>query len=107
MRYIFEVSSRAVAGREDEYNDWYSGTHIHEVLALPGFLSCERFKRNPVDGSPADFVALYEVEADDPILLFQSLIAAGPTMNLSDSLDQSSARFEILHPIGDKIVSNN
>ena len=30
------------AEREDEYNDWYSGTHIPEVLAIPGFVAARR-----------------------------------------------------------------
>lgn len=35
-RYIQTVRSRALAGREAEYRDWYRTTHIPEVLGLDG-----------------------------------------------------------------------
>ena len=32
--------------REDEYNDWYSNTHIPEVCAVDGIVSARRYKAN-------------------------------------------------------------
>lgn len=101
MRYLLQVSSRALPGREADYDRWYGETHVWEVLALPGFLACERFRRmTPGADGAEDFVALYEVETDDPGALLQSLFAAAPKMKLTDAIDQSSARFEFLVPQG-------
>lgn len=101
MRYILQVSSRAMPGREADYDTWYEETHMGEVLALDGFVACERFRRTvPGQDGPAEFVANYEVETDDPGALLQSLFAAAPDMNLTDSIDPASARFEFLEPIG-------
>ncbi len=101
MRYQLEVSSRAVPGREADYNRWYDETHVREVLALPGFLACQRYTRIAA-GSPADgeSVAFYEVETDDPHALLQSLFAASPNMQLTDAIDVQSVRFEFLKPNG-------
>ncbi len=104
MRYQLEVSSRAVPGREADYNRWYDETHVREVLALPGFLACQRYTRIAAGspGSPADgeSVAFYEVETDDPHALLQSLFAASPNMQLTDAIDVQSVRFEFLKPNG-------
>jgi hypothetical protein len=50
--------------REDEYNDWYTNTHIPELLALPGFVGARRF-RVTGDGEPERYAAIYDLEADD------------------------------------------
>lgn len=101
MRYLLSVSSRAFPGREADYERWYEDTHVGEVLALPGFVACERFERLAPDGQAVtEHVAVYELETDDPQALVQSLFAAAPGMKLTDALDTASARFEILRPIG-------
>lgn len=101
MRYIVEVSSRALPGRDAEYDRWYGEVHVGEVLALPGFKSVERFRRLSMAGEPTgEFVALYTVETDDPGGLVQSLFAATPTMTLTDAMDPESPRFHILQPNG-------
>jgi len=106
MRHILEISSRAVAGREEDYERWYANVHVGEVLALPGFVSVERFSRSSLDGQPTgEFVALYTVETDDPAALIQSLFAATPTMQLTDAIDGTSVRFEILTPRGNGVVT--
>ena len=50
-------SAPADASREDEYNEWYSKTHIPELLAIPGFASARRYKAP--DGS---YLAVYELD---------------------------------------------
>lgn len=56
--------------REDEYNAWYTGTHIPELLALPGFVGARRYRLRRRDGVDADpeapvYLTVYELEADD------------------------------------------
>lgn len=46
------------------FNEWYSGTHVPEVLAIPGFVGARRFER--VNGEAAhDYLAVYEIDGDD------------------------------------------
>ena len=70
MRYILSVSSRAVPGREDEYDAWYEDVHAPEVTALPGFLSYERFRQIDMEGKETgEFIAHYfRPECGDIIL---------------------------------------
>lgn len=55
--------------KEAEYNAWYNSTHIPDVLKVPGFVGCRRFKVaeaqfGPVP-TPASYVAFYELDVDD------------------------------------------
>lgn len=101
MRYIVEVSSSPLPGRDAEYDRWYGEVHVSEVLPLPGFQSVERFRRLSAGGQPTgEFVALYTVETNDPAGLLQSLFAAAPTMKLTNAMDPESPRFSILQPNG-------
>ncbi len=96
---ILSVSSRAVAGREADYDAWYEDIHAPEVTALPGFLSYERFRQLDMEGKETgEFIAHYTVETDDPAALLQSLFAAAPTMRMTDSIDLESPRFTFLRP---------
>jgi len=101
MRYLLEVSSRSLPGREQEYSRWYDETHLGEILALPSFVACERFERLSPDGQEfVELVTLYEVEIDDPQTLLQSLAAATPTLRLTDAMDMESVRIAFLKPTG-------
>ena len=53
--------------REDEFNDWYTNTHIPEVCAVPGIVAARRYKvHDPgADGRPAVYVVIYEIDCDD------------------------------------------
>ena len=46
--YDFLVFSGAAAGHEDEYNKWYNEQHALDVVAVPGFVSAQRFVQNDV-----------------------------------------------------------
>ena len=61
-------SAPADAEREAEYNEWYSGTHIGEICAIPGFVAARRYKirgTDPNSSAKDSYLAVYEIEADD------------------------------------------
>ena len=68
-KYVLMVLTRpASPEREQEFNDWYNGTHLPEVLSVPEFRRARRFKQVEPKGPQApehDYLALYEVETDD------------------------------------------
>lgn len=80
-RGVLVVRSRPVSPeREDEYNAWYSGVHVTELLQVPGFVSARRFRRVSEGGT--EYLAVYEVEADDlaaPLQELRRRSAAGET----------------------------
>lgn len=101
MRYILHVTSRAVSGREAEYDRWYDEVHSAEMCRLPGILSCTRYRELDMTGTETGvFIADYEVETDNPASLLNSVFAAAPTMQMTDSIDLESPRFTFLKPTG-------
>jgi hypothetical protein len=65
--YKFVVFSNPAPGREDEYNDWYDGVHIGDVVAVPGFTSAKRFRLVPGREEMPDhrYLAIYDISSDD------------------------------------------
>ncbi len=58
------VNSRAIAGKDEEYNTWYATVHVPEMLAIDGVSSCSRHRlRTGADG-PVEFLAIYEIDGD-------------------------------------------
>jgi hypothetical protein len=84
------VLSNPVEGREDEYNDWYTNTHIEEVLAIEGFHAAQRFKFSPGRMSkeaPHRYLAIYEIEDGKRKQAEDAVIAASRAdMKISDAL---------------------
>jgi hypothetical protein len=83
--------------REDEYNDWYSNTHVPEVSAVPGFVSARRYKVHngaaEADQSQHAYVAIYEIDADDLGAPGQELLAriGNGQVGMSDVLQMDPA----------------
>ena len=93
--YAYVVRSAAVAGREDEYNKWYSEQHLQDVIAVPGFLSAQRFRivDGAAEGAPEqDYMAIYTMRTDDPdrlLTTLRELVETGK-MYMSEALDQQN-----------------
>lgn len=81
-RGAYVVRARPVnPERDGDLNEWYDGTHIPELLAVPGFRSARRYRLVGDDGAP-EYLAVYEIEADDlaaPLRELRRRSAAGET----------------------------
>ena len=83
-------SAPASPAREDEFNDWYTNTHLPEIRAVPGFVAARRYRVHDggADPSARSYLAIYEIEADDltgPLQELAARSAAGRVQH-SDSL---------------------
>ena len=73
------VLTNPVEGREDEYNDWYSGRHLDDVLAVRGFRAAQRFVFRPgklCGDAEFRYLAIYEVDATTVAEAEAALLAA-------------------------------
>jgi hypothetical protein len=74
---------------EDEFNEWYEA-HLPEILSIPGFVSAQRYRLDPVvvdDDVPVRyrFMALYEIEGDpDQLLLEMRKLSLGTRDSYAD-----------------------
>jgi hypothetical protein len=84
---IMVVQSRpSDPAREDEYNQWYSHTHLPEIRAVPGFTAARRYQVH--NGADHSYLAIYEIDADDltdPVKELRARSASGQ-MHKSDAL---------------------
>ena len=64
--WFFAFSDCKDPNREQEFNDWYSNTHIPDMLLVPGMISATRWEASePKDGVKRKYLALYEFETDN------------------------------------------
>ncbi|WP_280314984.1 DUF4286 family protein [Nocardia abscessus] len=92
------VFSNAVAGQDEEFNEWYDTKHLAEVVAVPGVSSGQRFELVPAAlpggnaAAPAHrYLAVYEL-SDDPDKIVQAFVARAGNgeIELSKALDVST-----------------
>jgi hypothetical protein len=108
-KYTLVVLTNAVEGKEDEFNEWYSKTHLKDVIAIPGFKSAQRFKiaGPPVAAEPLwRYYATYDLETEDPEGAIAEMMRRVGTdkMPMSDGMD--SAFYVVLYePITEKIAN--
>jgi len=58
---------------DEEFGEWYDA-HLPEILSIPGFVSAQRYRLEPVVSDATEpvsyrYLALYEVDADPETLL--------------------------------------
>lgn len=80
-RFKMLVFSEPFAGRDDEFNAWYTGRHLDDLCALPGFTAAQRFALHSVSmGTELNrYLAIYDVETDDPEGVIETMFAARDT----------------------------
>lgn len=96
-REILIALVNAVKGKEAEFNEWYSTIHIPEVVALPGFVSAQRYEIAGAAPTPYRYATVYEIEgsaADAQTLLF------GAGLGGTDTQDLPQMFFGAFAPIG-------
>ena len=102
-RYKMIALTKPVAGREDEYHDWYQNVHLPEICAFPGVLGAQRYQLavplQNFDDRP--FLAIYDIETDD---INQTLagFAQNPT-TACDASDNAGAYTVIFEEFGARV----
>src|SRR6202040_2492874 len=74
--YYYFVFSNPTAGYEEEYNKWYDHQHAQDVVAVPGFVTAQRFVKNDlplyrmVDLQVPKYLVMYKIVTDDVNAVF-------------------------------------
>ncbi len=107
MTHCLIVHSSPVAGREAEYNAWYNEQHIPDVLRVPGFVAAQRFKLPEEADKPPRYVALYEMQTDDPDALTAELgrLAGTPEMVMSDAMDMGNLTMTVATAVTGRLTA--
>ena len=66
-KYSMVVQSKAVDGRDDDYNTWYDNQHFGDICAIPGVTGGRRLEQvMTVAGEPGlKYLAIYDIERSD------------------------------------------
>ncbi len=102
MKHMVVVLTEPTEGKEDEFNEYYEGLHIDEVLQSTGWKSAQRFKLTEQAGLPAPhrYLALYEVEAEPGESVLQKLNETRSQRQQSDALNRETAAVWIFAETG-------
>ena len=77
--YYYFVFSNPVAGQEDQYNKWYNEQHQLDVVAVPGFVSAQRFVMNDLplyrtaELQLPKYLVVYKIVTDDLEAVFKEV----------------------------------
>ena len=100
-----------IAGQDQEYNDWYNNVHLPDVVAIPGFVSAQRFvlKTATAGDLKNKYLAIYDMETDDPEALMAEVGRRAGTeqMILSQALDLTSENSGIFEPCSEIVRAPN
>ena len=89
-KHMLLVLSNATEGEDSAFNEWYTNTHLGDVLKVPGFVAAQRYALSEAQLAPGAlpyrYLAIYEVETDDLEATGQAL--TGGSMYISPALDR-------------------
>jgi len=107
---IFIALTNSTEGRDEEYNEWYSGPHIEDILAIDGIASVQRYVIADTPhavGAPYRYLAVYEVEEGRTAEALAAFAQAGRDgkIPLSGSMADERSIWWFL-PVDDKKLSN-
>jgi hypothetical protein len=92
---ILVVFTKPRAGRDDDFNDWYSNIHIRDALRFRGSIATQRFKFSPgqvqtfAGGFHSSYLALYEVFDAERFTQEHIDNALTTRMMVSDAIDDT------------------
>src|SRR5215469_7082127 len=111
-RQLYIVFGNPASPEQDaEFNEWYEGTHIPDVLAaVPGVVSAQRFKHKQLDregGKPAkyEYVTIYEIEGDPNEVMGKigAGVASGEIRMDGAPFDRTKVNMAFWTPISEKV----
>lgn len=108
--HLWLVNNDLPADVADAYNEWYTDVHIPQILALPGFVSGQRYGLSPVQNGAKEpelrrYLSVFEI-AGDPQAAFDALRAAAADGRLDASpFPGSVATTANFVPIGAKLFA--
>jgi len=73
-RYAMLVFANPIPGREAEFNDWYSNTHMGDLVQLQGWMGAQRFRivtnvqpRPSAAGYAHGYLIIWDLEETEPM----------------------------------------
>jgi hypothetical protein len=108
-RYRLVVFTDAKEGQEDEYNEWYNNQHLRDIVALPGYVSAQRFRlHKPMQGQfPNKYLAIYTMDTDNVDKTIEHMLSLGGTkaMPISEALNATTATVAVFEVCSEEVAA--
>ena len=104
MKTYFIVMSNPIKGKENEYNEWYSNTHLQEIVKINGFISAQRFKltdEQHMEDQTYKYMAIYEIENENIGDSIKKLNEAAESFTMAPVIDVDNVHVSIFKSITD------
>lgn len=103
-KHMVIVLSDPVEGSEREYDKWYENVHLDEVLETTGWTAAQRYVLTDHKGGecPNRFMALYEVDTDQPSDIVRRLDETRRDRQQSAAIDRANAALWVFSPTGER-----
>ena len=96
-----------IAGKEQEYHDWYNNVHLPELVNGLGLQGAQRFElvARMMGSDTNQFMAIYDVETDDPEGFMGKMaeFAMSGKMTPGNATDQAAGYTAFFKAIGDRL----
>lgn len=110
-RFKMLVFSEPFAGQEEAFNAWYTGHHLADICALPGFTAAQRFTLHSVSMGTAlnKYLAIYDVETDDPDWVIENMFASRdtPAMPMDASFNIDATTVQLYEVFSEVVVAQS
>jgi len=102
MKHLVLIFSNPKDGEEAEFNRWYEDIHLDEILATTGWEGAQRFKLMDQRWAESahNYLALYEIEADNPDDIISKLEETRSKRQQSSSFNKETAAIWVFSQIG-------
>jgi hypothetical protein len=64
-QWLLVVDVAVAESAEPAWNQWYTETHLPEILACPQFIRAARYVSDPGGGADRRYLTIYELESGD------------------------------------------
>lgn len=99
--------TRPLPGREAEYHEWYNNTHLPELVNTFGMAGAQRYKlvTKLMGSDENEFLAIYDIEAVDPMAFLGAMGAASKSGKLiqSDAQDFGTCYTALFTEMGERV----
>jgi hypothetical protein len=107
QKHLMVMFAECLPGTEDEFNEWYTNTHLAEVIRPVGFVAAQRFKIADTDPAQegSSYLAIYELETDDLDASIAALKADAPNRVDVVGLDRSRSKATYYTAISERVTT--
>jgi hypothetical protein len=99
--------SRPVAGKEEEFHDWYQNEHLPQIISLPGGVGAQRYKlvAKLMGSDVNEYLAIYDIECDDPMQFLGAIgqASAEGKLTQTDANDMGSVYTALFSELGERV----